>query len=405
MSKRLLLWIPLLVLATLGLMANAAFAASDGKGTDVYKLEVMTQNLYVGADVFRIFEGAPCGPSQSVAEIFATVQATNFPERADAIANIVMRERPHVIGLQEVSLIRSQTPTDQAIIIEGTPPNQTFRFLPNADFVEFDYLQLFMNALAARNLDYVIIDDATSWNADIEFPMLTFDEFCTPTSIPMDLRLTDRDVILVRGDLATANATNANFAVNLPIQLDVGGPLPLALEFTRGYGAVDVTVGKYVHRVANTHLEVGDRNDRFSDVNGVQFLQALDFIFGVSATALPVTVMGDFNSSPSLFDARPAYGLMALAGYRDLWYWRKGPYRPGFTCCQDEDLRNAVSALDERIDLVLTRLPRAARLMPVKSKVVGTRDNEKTASGLWSSDHAGVVTTLKFKQKKGGRDD
>ncbi len=399
MSKRLLLWIPLLLLATLGLMANVALAASDGKGTDVYKLEVMTQNLYVGADVFRIFEGAPCGPSQSVAEIFATVQATNFPERAEAIANIVMREKPHVIGLQEVSLIRSQTPTDGAIIIEGTPPDLTFRFLPNAEFVEFDYLQLLMDALAARGLDYVVVEGATSWNADIEFPMATFDEFCTPTSVPMDLRLTDRDVILVRGDLATANAANANFAFNLPVELDVGGLFPLALEFTRGYGAVDVAVGKYVHRVANTHLEVGDANDPGSPLNVIQFLQTLDFIAGVTATPFPLTVMGDFNSSPSVFDPRPAYATLAAAGYLDLWNLRQGPFDPGFTCCQDEDLLNAVSVLDERIDLVLSRLPEGGVLMPIKSNVVGTRDNEKSASGLWSSDHAGVVTTLKFKQK------
>jgi len=26
------------------------------------------------------------------------------------------------------------------------------------------------------------------------------------------------------------------------------------------------------------------------------------------------------------------------------------------------------------------------------------RANEKTASGMWPSDHAGVVTTLKFKR-------
>jgi len=397
MLNRLSLLISSLLLGVLSLHAGSALAGPDGKGTDVYKLEVMTQNLYVGADVFRVFEGAPCGPFQSVYEIFETVQATNFPERAEAIADIVMREKPHVIGLQEVSLIRSQFPSDGATIIDF--PNGTFRFLPNADDVVYDYLQLLTSALAARGLDYVVVDDATSWNADIEFPMASFDENCNITSIPMDLRLTDRDVILARGDLLTSNAQNANFSLNLPVEIDVGQPLSLAFEFTRGFGQVDVAVGKYTYRVVNTHLEVGDDTDPTSPINLVQFLQTAELIGAVTGTPVPLVVMGDFNSSPNLLDPRPAYGLMTGIGYLDLWTVRKGPFDPGFTCCQNEALRNAVSALDERIDLVFTFLPPGAKLMPIQSSVVGDSDNEKSASGMWPSDHAGVVSTMKFKKK------
>jgi endonuclease/exonuclease/phosphatase family metal-dependent hydrolase len=388
----------LLMLGTLSFTASIAIAETADNSSDVYKLEVMTQNLYVGADVFRIFEGAPCGPAQSVSEIFETVQATNFPERADAIADIVMRERPHVIGLQEVSLIRSQFPSDGAIVVEGEPPNLTFRFLPNADVVVYDYLKLLLDALAARGLNYVEIADATSWNADIEFPMATFDEVCNPTSIPMDLRLTDRDVILVRGDLATANAANGVFAAKLPVQFDVGGPFPLAFEFTRGFGALDVTVGKRTFRVANTHLEVGDADEPASPLNAIQLFQALEFVGTVTGTPLPLAVMGDFNSSPDMFDPRPAYSVLVGAGYLDLWNVRQGPFDPGFTFGQDEELRNPESALDERIDLILTYLQEGSDLLPIQSKVVGDRENEKSATGMWASDHAGVVTTLKFKR-------
>ena len=128
------------------LCLGGSYGAAADNGTDVHKLDVMTQNLYVGADVFRVFEGAPCGPLQSIYEIHKTVQATNFPERAEAIADIVMRQKPHVIGLQEVSLIRSQFPADFATIVD--PVSMTFRFLPNAEDVVFDYLQLLIDALA-----------------------------------------------------------------------------------------------------------------------------------------------------------------------------------------------------------------------------------------------------------------
>jgi len=399
MNSRSSPWFQWFLLSALSLFAGNALAGPDSKGTDVYKLKIMTQNLYVGADVFRIFEGAPCGPLQSVYQIFETVQATNFPERAEAIADLVMRERPHVIGLQEVSLIRSQFPSDGAIIVEGFPPDLTFRFEPNAEFVVYDYLELMMNALAARGLDYVVVDDATSWNADIEFPMATFDESCNLTTTPTDLRLTDRDVLLVRGDLTTSNAMSANFAINLPVEINVGGPLPLAFEFTRGFGATNVTVGKYTYRVANTHLEVGDAEDSASPLNAVQLLQVLELIGTVTGTPFPLTVIGDFNSSPGLFDPRPAYRMMTEADYVDLWTVRQGPFDPGFTCCHDEDLRNMVPSLYEGVDHVLSRLPGGSKLLPIQWQTVGDRDNEKSASGLWPSDHAGVVTTLTFGTK------
>lgn len=386
----------LMLLGILGLCAGGVAAGAEGTNADVYKIDVMTQNLYVGADVFRVFEGAPCGPLQSIYEIHKTVQATNFPERAEAIADVVMRQRPHVIGLQEVSLIRSQFPSDGQTIID--PVSMTFRFLPNAEDVVFDYLELLTNALAARGLNYVEVEDATAWNADIEFPMASFDENCNLTSIPMDLRLTDRDVLLVRSDLATSNAQSANFGLNLPVQIDVGQPLPLAFEFTRGFGTVDVAVGKYTYRVVNTHLEVGDDSDPMSPINFVQFAQAAELVGTVTQTTLPLVVMGDFNSSPSPLDPRPAYGLMSGAGYLDLWALSQGPFDNGFTCCHDEFLLNEASALHERVDLVLTRLPLGGELMPIQSEITGERDNEKSVSGFWPSDHAGVVATLKFKR-------
>jgi endonuclease/exonuclease/phosphatase family metal-dependent hydrolase len=395
MSKRINILFYIISVGVLVYFAGNA-QAGPGKGpAEVAKIEVMTQNLYVGADVFRLFEPALCGPTQSVFELFETVKATNFPERAEAIADIVQRNRPHVIGLQEVSLIRSQTPADGAI---DPNPDGTFTYVPNAETVEFDYLELLVNALGARGLHYVVVEGATSNDADVELPMASYDAACSLTSVPTDLRLTDRDVILVRGDLVTANAMNANFSVNLPVAVPVAPGFVLAFEFTRGFGAVDVTVGKVTHRVVNTHLEVGDDSEPESPVNDIQQAQAFELVSAVTGTTLPLTVVGDFNSSPNPLDPRPAYSLMTLSGYLDLWNARQGPFDPGFTCCHDEVLRNDTATLDERIDHIFTRLPMDSELLPIQSDAVGLRDNEKTASGMWPSDHAGVVTTLKFRR-------
>jgi len=394
MSKRIPVLFPLLVVSLLVPVAGYAQGRSPDTRAEVAKLEIMTQNLYVGADVFRLFEGAQCGPMQSVYELFQTVKATNFPERAEAIADLVQRNRPDVIGLQEVSLIRSQTPADFVLVPN---PDGTFKYLPNAETVEYDYLALLLDALAARGLDYVVVDDAVASDADVELPMASFDATCKLTSVPMDLRLSDRDVILVRGDLETANAMNANYAVNLPVQVPVQPGVVLAFEFTRGFGAVDVTAGKYTHRIVNTHLEVGDAANASSPLNLIQGAQALQLIGMVTGSGLPLTVIGDFNSSPALLDPRPAYALMGLAGYTDLWTMRQGPFDPGFTCCHDEDLRDDPATLYEGIDHVFVRLPGIHGLLPIQADVVGTRDNERTASGMWPSDHAGVVSTLKIR--------
>jgi endonuclease/exonuclease/phosphatase family metal-dependent hydrolase len=103
--------------------------------------------------------------------------------------------------------------------------------------------------------------------------------------------------------------------------------------------------------------------------------------------------MGDFNSNAD-GTGTPTYSKLKDAGFIDAWTVKgKGT---GFTCCQSEDLLNQNSSLDERSDLVLFRGD-----FKVKDiKVVGNSQNDRTISGLWPSDHAGVVTTLKLNGNK-----
>jgi hypothetical protein len=78
------------------------------------------------------------------------------------------------------------------------------------------------------------------------------------------------------------------------------------------------------------------------------------------------------------------------AGFSDAWtLLGKGN---GFTCCQDADLDNSASMLNSRIDLVMFKGNFAVK----QNDIVGESTKDKTSSGLWSSDHAGVVTSLKL---------
>ena len=91
----------------------------------------------------------------AVTTTFAIVQETNSPERAEAMADEIEVTQPDLIGLQEVVLWRSQFPAD-------------FSPTPKATRIEFDFLQLLLDALTARGLHYAPVVRSTGF--DIEAP-------------------------------------------------------------------------------------------------------------------------------------------------------------------------------------------------------------------------------------------
>jgi endonuclease/exonuclease/phosphatase family metal-dependent hydrolase len=104
--------------------------------------------------------------------------------------------------------------------------------------------------------------------------------------------------------------------------------------------------------------------------------------------SLPLIVVGDFNSEAPGGDA---YLAMLDAGYTDIWTTRVGAAAQGFTCCQDGDLVNQDSLLHERIDLILAR---DVGLRRVIARTGLDKPGQRTASGLWPSDHAAVFASL-----------
>ena len=89
--------------------------------------------------------------------------------------------------------------------------------------------------------------------------------------------------------------------------------------------------------------------------------------------------------------ATATYQSILAAGYADAWSARH-PSDPGFSCCQATNLLNPTSTLTERVDLVLTRGP----FHVAKASLVGDEPSDRLPSGLWPSDHAGVVVNLEL---------
>lgn len=358
--------------------SESSFADDSGYGP----IRVMTQNLYLGADLLRIVnEPNPQLIPVRVAETLAVINATDFHTRAQKIADEVKDARPDVIGLQEVTLLRTQFPGD---VLLGNPVAATE--------ILYDYLDLLRGALTKHGLHYDVA--AVVQNADVEVPALVgFDPSGQP--MLMDVRLTDHDVILVRRGVKTWNPQAQNYYVNL--QVPLGGTM---VEFTRGFASVDVNVRDQVYRIVNTHLELPGP----LPMSLVQTLQAQELITKLAFSPLNVVLVGDFNSSPQdpvdPVTGVPPYLQLVAGNFIDTWLQRRGSPSAGYTCCQNERVNNAVSLLNMRIDHIFLRDPSGDATFLDDARVtawtVGDAPVDKTRSGLWPSDHAGVVATVKF---------
>jgi hypothetical protein len=273
--RLILIWF---VTACLVFPLSSAIAKKGGNHKT--QVKVMTRNLYLGADIFKVVEAAQNDPRTIpyvVADVFQTVQDTNFYDRAEAIADEVLKTKPHVIGIQEASTYYIQTPGD---FLAGNPVQ--------ADTVVIDFYTVLNEALEARGLYYVAHEVI---NADIELPMV---DLQSQTGLS-DVRLVDQDMILVKKSLESREVAAGNYDTQL--ELDIGGT-PAA--FSRGYLVVDVEIKGNEYRFVNTHLEVrSEPGSPFRLAQSAQMFELLTTIGGLSVDGPPQVIMvGDFNSSP-----------------------------------------------------------------------------------------------------------
>jgi hypothetical protein len=129
---------------------------ANGRGTNngrVSQLRVMTLNFYIGADILGVIEPSPCGPLQSVNNLFKDIEASDPVARAEAHADLIEQQQPDVVTLQEMYLIRKQYPSNSFIPGTGFAnfdfnPDGTITFIPDAEVVVYDYLDLLLEATA-----------------------------------------------------------------------------------------------------------------------------------------------------------------------------------------------------------------------------------------------------------------
>ncbi|MDO8150208.1 endonuclease/exonuclease/phosphatase family protein [Isoptericola sp. b408] len=364
--RALLAAVGVALLAAVPLAPAQAAPGGQGGGDD---LVVMTQNLYVGTSLDPALDATtPEQLLQAVAQMYATVEYTNFPARAQAIADEIAAKDPDLIGLQEVA---RWTTTGV-----GAGPG-------------YDFLAILQTALEERGLDYSVA--AVSDNASIGPVPLALPGCLSPAPpfITCTVQLDDRDVILVNDEtpgLRWDNPRSGQYVAQAELESQAG-----PLTFDRGWASIDGTLHKKPFRFVTTHLEIA----AFPDV---QEAQAAELLAG-PARGGTVIAAGDFNSAADGSTTTTYAQLTAPGQLRDAW--DEDVLGAGFTCCQRSNtpplapgaLNNPVSTLDQRIDLVLGR--GAARSDGSQAELVGDFPFQG-APPFWPSDHAGVVAEFRL---------
>ncbi|HET7736065.1 MAG TPA: hypothetical protein VFK52_08835 [Nocardioidaceae bacterium] len=379
-------------------VALATFLAPLAFGTTVagaeptgQKVTVMTRNLYLGADIQRPIRATAgkTGPAALVAlananhETRAIVDETSFPVRAELIAAEIARVKPDLVGLQEVALWR-RGPLELGAL-----------GVANATSIDLDYLQVLLDSLAGRGQEYAAV--SVQVESDIEAPSFLGSPFDGTITDASDVRLTMRDVIIKRAGskVHVTDSGGGNFAATL--DLTIAG---LPASFVRGFNWVDARVGRTSFRFVNTHLEA------FS--SDLALFQAQELVARAAATDRTTVLVCDCNSDPLDHSVKPTdpFGtphsgpydfLTGAAGFTDQWLeW--APASAGWTSGLSETVDDTSAAgFDHRIDLVLARTPWGSGLRVDDGEVTGDELVDRDpASGLWPSDHAGVVLTLRL---------
>ncbi len=317
-------------------------------GNDTIKM--MQQNMDAGTDLgFITSAGDPKSLMIGLIKTIQEVAASKIPQREALLAGEIANLQPDLVALQEATLYR------------WGPLNQ-----PPATEAMWDQLQSLMDALQQRGLHYTVVAVNNLFDAEV------------PTPMGFDFRMTDRDAILARTDLAPSAFSLSNVQQGIyQAQWAFGNPVLGTIPVPRGWMTVDVQAGAAAFRFANTHLESPPAPP------DIQVAQATELMQILSGTGMPVALLGDFNANAEPgTDHYPTTGVILNAGFVDAWHTLH-PFDAGHTWpLHGEDPYSAGTQPYERIDLIFLRGLGAAEVF----KTGGWH----APSGLWLSDHNGV---------------
>jgi endonuclease/exonuclease/phosphatase family metal-dependent hydrolase len=328
---------------------------------------VMTRNMDAATDLNYILAATDL-PSfaAGMAATLAQINASGFEERAARLADEIAAHKPDLIALQEVTLWRTGT------ILQ-----------PPATTVLYDQLDLLMRELAKRKLHYGVVAVQSLFDAEAPVP-----------TEGIDLRITDRDVIVARTDLPRLefdvfNARSRRYEERFTF----GSPILGEIIVPRAWISVDVEILKSRFRFVNTHLESVYPSLPGSD--RIQAAQVDDLLTAMAKVETAVVLAGDFNANAEPGPEHTgAVEKIESMGFTDAWK-SANPGDPGYTWpLFGEDQASGPKTPNERIDLIFIGGP----VPPKPGQTLKVLSAQRTGTKEpWASDHAGVVVELRLK--------
>jgi endonuclease/exonuclease/phosphatase family metal-dependent hydrolase len=366
------------------------------------KVKVMTRNLYLGSGLAAGLNSSSFPElCEGARTILNEVDSTNPPARMSAVGAEILKQKPDLVGLQEVAAWYTQTPGDGR---PAGPPE--YGVGTKATTVRYDFLKLLLNKLNKGKKRYAAVSVGNEFEFETEAnldgaPSDSPAPDCTDAE--SDARLLMRDVILKRlhAGVNTSKPRSGNYVHQLALNV-AGFPFPVK----RGWESVNARVrGSHKFVFANTHFEAFDSNATSNDVYNTHTLttttvsrgtvrkdQADELVGpgGAAHSKLPVVLLGDMNSNvPGVQTG----DFQAFQEVLNAGFLRRSTEKPQ-SCCIDDNTGTltggSISDFDHVVDHVVVNKRRIKRL---KSGVVG---RAKVAAGHWPSDHAGVWSLLRL---------
>jgi endonuclease/exonuclease/phosphatase family metal-dependent hydrolase len=390
LGRRVWLWLAAaLTILSLAAVISIAVGREYASGSP-RTVTIMTRNIYLGGNINRPIRAAldRTGREGLIAlghanhQLREVVTRTDFATRSKLLAAEIAATRPDLIGLQEVALWRHG-------------PMQLDQLgRPNASQIGYDFLAILLADLTNRGATYEIA--RIQHESDVEAPAFTGNPYAGTAGSPQDVRLTDRDVILVRSGSGLRIEGTGGGQYRQRFEVQLGGR---TFPFVRGYTWVDVAVGSARLRFVNTHLE--------SQSSQLARAQAEELMNGPAGdTTVPTVIACDCNSNPASIAARTGLPLGSGAAYRlitdghgfsDLWLQQPDRDDPGNTAWLDELVNDDAPDFERRIDLILARSASPGHIVANRVEVTGDELGDRDpVSKLWPSDHAGVLAELRI---------
>jgi len=338
-------------------------------GPGAMPIQVYSQNVYPGFDIDAVeaaFGQSPEAAVMALTNGLLVLDATNWRERAARMAVEIEARDPDVIVLSELVSVKREGFQAVSGFLGGTPFEPLAPYWSALPDRTTDFLPIFAEELIKRGLHYNLVD--TLRLTDVTIPIPGF-------PVTVAAQYIDRDAMFARADVQVDTVTTDTFAVSLQ---------SIATQ-TRGWIAADLEVHGKPWLVVGTHPA-----PNWAEAGKTPHITEL--LGAVAGATRPTIIAGDLNLLPNSAE----YAQLSAAGFVDLWTLRNGNSPLRATCCHgdDETLRDANDGLEKTIDYVMTRAIPGYTTGPVQFTIFGDNLVERTATGMWPSDHAGLFAQL-----------